>query len=296
MVAEPAEVRPVPPPLAEIAQRWVAAGRPAQQASRWSLGSWRQWLPEHAPFLEQLPNPINRDDVTRLCRSAGDGETDALQGFIAAMVWGYGPVGYGPFRTARVLRENGAAASTLAEAARRARSDGGVAAFEWLAGHRLHRLGVAFATKYLFFCAHGSASSPAPILDRLVRGWLAGNAALPLRLDWSKQDYRTYVDTLCGWGHILGLEPADVELLVFTLAAAGEPGSAWQQTLVLPQAGPSLRSRGDTAADGQEVLDALDLVADGFASLDWSPSDPDAEDFERGLRQLRRIILAHASG
>jgi hypothetical protein len=105
-----------------------------------------------------------------------------VRGFVAAMVWGYGPVGYGAFRTARVLRENDRVADRLMEVAARARDDGGPAAFELLAKNRLHWLGVAFATKYLFFCAAAGPATPALVLDQLVRDWLAENAGWSLRL------------------------------------------------------------------------------------------------------------------
>ena len=48
-------------------------------------------------------------------------ESDAVRVFVAAMVWGYGRVGYGPFRTARVLAENSSAPEVLLEAAVRER-------------------------------------------------------------------------------------------------------------------------------------------------------------------------------
>lgn len=88
------------------------------------------------------------------------------------MVWGYGRVGYGAFRTARVLAKNATATRTLREAAGRARRDGGPEAFSWLAKNRLTWLGVAFATKYLYFCNGPSPSAPALVLDRPVQRWL----------------------------------------------------------------------------------------------------------------------------
>ncbi len=53
--------------------------------------------------------------------------------------------------------------------AARVRTAGGPAGFEELVSRRLAWLGVAFATKYLFFCGQGYDSAPAPVLDRLVR-------------------------------------------------------------------------------------------------------------------------------
>lgn len=145
------------------------------------------------------------------------------------MIWGYGPVGYGAWRTKRVLAENDGAAETLAMVARIARDQGGPAAFEWLARrqNRLRYLGVAFATKYLFFCAAGGRGKPALVLDRLVRDWLSKTLHWSLSLDWDVDDYREYVDTLSEWASELDVEPGDLEMLVFQLAANGNPRSLW---------------------------------------------------------------------
>jgi hypothetical protein len=84
------------------------------------------------------------------------------------MVWGHGPVGYGAYRAARVLRENPEAPATLRTVAQLVRRDGGAQAFAWLKKHRLRFLGVAFATKYLYFCS-GPEAPPALILDWVYR-------------------------------------------------------------------------------------------------------------------------------
>jgi hypothetical protein len=205
------------------------------------------------------------------------------------MIWGYGTVGYGAFRTARVLRENEGAADALARVAAIARDDGGPAAFEWLASHRLHRLGVAFATKFLFFCAAMGGASPALVLDRLVRDWLADHAGWSLRLDWRPDDYGSYVRTVSEWATELGVAPADAEMLMFALAV-NDRSSRWSQPdLFMAPPAPV-----DDTVDGRgrDVLDALDEAAEAFAALPGVTTADDVEDFCRGLRQLRRIVLA----
>lgn len=259
----------------------------------WSLPRWQAAFPEHAGCLASLPNPIGRDDVIEACRSADQGPVQAICGFLAAMVWGYGRVGYGPYRTAVVLGENDEAGGRLAELAVRVRRDGGPEAFEWLAANRLRRLGVAFATKYLFFCGASAAGSPAPILDRLVRGWLARHADCHLRLDWSVADYRRYVGTLEAWAGELELAEADVEMLIFTLAVASNRTSQWAQ----PAGEWSITLASDVSPqtavpDQVAVLEALDEAEEAFAALPASSDPEDADDFARGLRQLRRIVLA----
>jgi hypothetical protein len=87
------------------------------------------------------------------------------------MVWGHGRVGYGAYRTARVLTDNPGAAAVLMSVADEARRHGGPAAFERLATDRLAGLGVAFATKYLFFCSLGYDVPPAGVVRRRSSHW-----------------------------------------------------------------------------------------------------------------------------
>ncbi|WP_229069717.1 hypothetical protein [Actinoplanes sp. DH11] len=47
---------------------------------------------------------------------AADSEAEAVQAFVTAMVWGYGPAGYGAFRTARILTKNPQAPQILRKA------------------------------------------------------------------------------------------------------------------------------------------------------------------------------------
>lgn len=148
--------------------------------------------------MNDLSARVDRNEVTRHARLVEDDET-AGRAFIAAMVWGYGPVGYGPFRTARVLQENADAGDRLAAVARVARDSGGMAAFEHIANRPLRYLGVAFGTKYLYFCsvAHEHRAGPALILDAVVCRWLADDArkaapvatsAEPIDKTWPSHD------------------------------------------------------------------------------------------------------------
>jgi hypothetical protein len=285
-------VRPVPPALRDLLTRWETTGRPSQRGSIWSLQPWQLAFPEHGEYLASLPNPINRVDAVEACREAHLGPDAAVRGFLAAMIWGYGRVGYGPYRTARVLNETPGAADSLAKAASVARDNGGPAAFEWLAQNHLLGLGVAFATKYLFFCAPAGDGPPALVLDRLVRGWLARNADWSLRLDWRVPDYRDYVETVTAWASELGCDPSEIEYLMFAAAASSDSTSQWSEPAFanVQEAQPTTAStlnREETA-----VLEALDDAADAFAALPLSATPADGDDFDRAVRQLRRIVLA----
>ncbi len=277
---------PVPGALEDVLRGWADAGRPAQSGVDWTIRSWETTFPQHAAYLARLPNPLDRQAVTQACASASASPGDALQGFIAAMIWGYGRVGYGPFRTARVLAGTADSPATLQEAARQVQSNGGPAAFNWLAENRLYGLGVSFATKYLFF-VQPDAPQPALILDRLVRSWLGRNTGWLPRLDWRAEDYRRYVTTVVNWAAQLRVTPAEIEYLMFTGEVESDPASQWRQDFT---AGP-VTAPATATAEEAAVLDALNDTAEAFADLpEMSPAD--SEDIERGLRELRRIVLS----
>jgi hypothetical protein len=288
--------REMPQELHAAVRLWKAAGEGEQPPSRWSSTVWRRQLPEYEEYLSTLPMPIGRAEVIARCGDAGEGPERATQAFIAAMIWGYGPVGYGGFRTKRVLEANEGAGDTLAAVARIAKQEGGPAAFAWLAQreHRLRWLGVAFATKYLFFCAAGGNGQPALVLDRLVRDWLFGHLNWPVSLEWNVADYRDYVDTVCTWAAELDMAPGNLEMLVFQLAANADPQSLWSAPELFasrPSATPLALTDGDPE-DVATLLGILDEAEVMFSALNGTPDPEDVADFERGVRDLKRIVLA----
>jgi hypothetical protein len=162
---------------------------PSQPPSAWSRTSWLKQFPEHASFLTSLPDHLDRTETARRAHHAQT-PSGATQAFLTAMIWGYGPVGYGAWRTARVLTENPQAADRLAEVAQVASDHGRLAGFQNLADKPLRYLGVAFGTKYLRFvtAANPHSYGIAPILDAVVRRWLATHAGVRLNIDeWRPQ-------------------------------------------------------------------------------------------------------------
>lgn len=283
-------VRPLPEALRRAHRHWEARGRPAQAATLWAGGAWTAEFPEHWAFLEGLINPITREGVEAVCRHASESEEAALEGFLAAMVWGHGNRGYGPYRTRRILRVTPDAPGRLQEAALRARRDGGPAAFAWMASNRLTWLGVAFATKYLFFCAAYGSAAPAPVLDSLVQRWLATRAGWSLSLKWNVADYAAYVQSLVGWAEELEVTAGEVEYLMFEEEASRDLRSQWNDAA-------TRADRADESREAvQEVLDALDDAEEAFSALAGGARPEDTVAFERGLGELRAIVLAPTPG
>ncbi|WP_406631071.1 hypothetical protein [Amycolatopsis sp. WGS_07] len=220
---------PVPAALTSTVQRWREEGEPAQPAVRWSRDAWRKHFPHRHAFLDALPDLVDRAEATRHAAHAATPE-GAEQAFLAAMIWGYGRVGYGPWRTARVLTENPSAPERLAEVALVAREHGGLAAFRDLARAPLRYLGVAFGTKYLRFVTAAADHANAPILDAVVRRWLATHTGLRLTIDeWRPASYEKYVALLTSWSAQLGLAADTVEELIFRSAVSRAGSGQWSE-------------------------------------------------------------------
>jgi hypothetical protein len=223
----------VPTRLYLLLTAWDQQDRPAQPGIGWNHATWSERLPAHRELFDRLPNPIDRSTAQAHVQHANRAGR-YLEAFVAAMVWGYGGVGYGPYRTARVLTSNPPAAAIFRKIARLVGQDSGPDAFAWLASHRLKWLGVAFATKYLFFCHPGDGTRAALVLDSLVSRWLHQHADLRIRLTWRVDDYRRYIDTVTGWAEDLKVTPADVEYLMFADAVAARSRSQWTGSFLVP--------------------------------------------------------------
>jgi hypothetical protein len=102
----------VPPAVAGVVGDWQAGGRPGQQGIRWPRERWLAAFPETA-----LPVRLDRGAVVAACAGAAGSPAAAWQAFVVVMAWGYGTVGYGAWRTARILRGDCHAPDRLASVA-----------------------------------------------------------------------------------------------------------------------------------------------------------------------------------
>jgi hypothetical protein len=217
----------VPSSVQSLIETWRSDNRPRQEGIRWPRDRWMTRLPAFSRSLRELPDTIDRTAVRAAVGRPSESGGAATAAFVVSMVWGYGTVGYGPFRVERVLRPSDAGAR-LREVAAAARDETGVDAYRLMANAaRLPWLGPAFGTKFLYFCAEPDSPAPPLILDRLVAQWLVQNDALVLRATaWSTTTYERYLNSMYEWSDELALRPDELEERIFC-AQAARTGGQW---------------------------------------------------------------------
>jgi hypothetical protein len=212
-----------------VVEAWRAAGSPSQAAIAWPRQRWIDSFPAEAAAFTVLPERLTRQAVRAACRCAAESSAEARRAFLAVMAWGYGRVGYGPFRVRRLLDAAPDAGTQLQAAARALREATPLEAYARLGDHgvpRLARLGPAFGTKFLYFCS-SPGDQPALILDRLMAWWLRDNVGLVLNeIRWSVPTYRRYLASMYGWAGDLAVAADELEMCIFS-EQAGLADSQW---------------------------------------------------------------------
>jgi hypothetical protein len=195
----------------------------------WPRQRWTDQFPSHASTFANLPDRLTRSVVRGACAYAADSPAHAELAFLAVMAWGYGQVGYGPFRVRRLLDATPDAGAHLQAAASELARGGPVKAYARLGDGgtaRIARLGPAFGTKFLYFCS-ATANRPALILDRLVARWLREHTDLTLNeARWSVATYADYLGAMFGWADELRIAADALEVCIFSDQAKAA-GSQW---------------------------------------------------------------------
>jgi hypothetical protein len=205
---------------------WRAEGSPAQAPMAWPRERWITTFPAHADALRNVPDLMDREIVREECTHAGADARSAEMAFIIVMAWGYGTeVGYGPWRTHRVLTDNPDAASRLAAVAQSLAEGSALSAYRRLCAGgdcNLRWLGPAFGTKFLYFCQPTRPGEQrALILDNLVASWLRDTMHLSLNpVPWSVPIYGKYLEHMHAWADSLGCSPDELEYCIFRTMAA----------------------------------------------------------------------------
>ena len=211
-------MRDIPDQIRRLVDRWVEGGTPGQPPIPWPRQRWLEDFPGNAAALALLPDRLDRAAVRTACADASRSPAQAVEAFLAVMAWGFGDsVGYGRYRTRRILASRSDSAPRLHAVAQAIVTDGPLAGYHALASpgvSRLHGLGPSFGTKLLYFWQPADRRPRALILDAFVAKWL--EREVDWRLDplaWSVDTYRRYLDQMHAWAEALGIEPDEFEIL-----------------------------------------------------------------------------------
>ncbi len=200
------------------------------------IDRWRPALPPDAwPTGFPTTGVVWRRDVFAVAEAWRRGDATPRQLLSAVLMWGYGPIGYGPWRTARSL-EGDADGVRLARALDplRAAAPGEevlATAYRRLRDpreSRLPRLGPAFFTKLLYFAGYRrGAGGPQPlILDSVVARRLPPDAGVRRPSAWGAGEWLSYLRWAADQAGRRGIEPEEVEMALFHDRWEPAPGSS----------------------------------------------------------------------
>jgi hypothetical protein len=219
----------VPSAVRKVVQQWLDAGRPGQPPIPWPRDRWLKDFPGNAPALARLPDRLDRATVRGVGADAAKSPEQAVNAYLAVMALGFGDsVGYGRFRSKRILDRRTDAPARLHAIALAVVNDGAIAGYRALATtSRLEFLGPSFGTKILYFWQPPAARPRALIFDAFVAGWLDREARLRIdALQWSVAAYTRYLTQMHEWAAALGIEADELEQCVFR-DEASRRGSQW---------------------------------------------------------------------
>ena len=195
---------------------------------KYYLKTWNTYFADDEDFqniVTQFPGPISRSVFAEIGKQ---GVNSARQLFLATMLWGFGTIGYGAWRTMTKMLRTENAIDQL-KAAFQYIVDGRIA--DAYCALHLERCGPAFMTKYLYGIGLSCQASPLPIiLDSRVAGTLRRLLAaqdvdhrsyFKLASDGMVErdpDGLGYVKTvmlLNDWAAELGVRADDIEVFLF---------------------------------------------------------------------------------
>lgn len=220
----------VPDMLGE-ARREILALDPDGQTVEYDLAAWLQKFrtdPDFMHVCRLFPGAITRSNVIDMGRQAREnlcGE-NLRRYFFAVMMWGFGTVGYGPYRMRQMVdspefdgRMRSAIEQVTAGDLERA-----------FAEFRLPCCGEVYATKYLYFIGRVWDVYPLPVVldsrvirsfDRIDRPRLERYAKLHRKngkvfhFIFSEGGYARYVDDLNCWARKLDCRADQIEYYLF---------------------------------------------------------------------------------
>ncbi|SCE78122.1 hypothetical protein GA0070607_1493 [Micromonospora coriariae] len=191
---------------------------------------WRVALPPDA-WPDNFPSSgeIWRRDVFAVADAYRTGSASPRQLLTAVLIWGYGSIGYGPWRAARSLGadpEGKRLAYALEEVSASAPDEDALRTayrrFRDPNHARLPWLGPGLFTKVLYFAGYrrGAGGLQPLILDRVVASGLPVEAGVGRQADWLSEEWLAYLRWAAEQAQARGVEPDEVEMTVRNGAGA----------------------------------------------------------------------------
>jgi len=213
------------PEKLKTAEVQIQSLQPGTQSIPYGVETWRRHLgpDQDLEFLAlTYPCQISRGDLFRLAASArrSGSPEDIRRVFLGAMLWGYGTVGYGSWRTQRMLSTPGS--SDMLKRTFDLIAENRIE--EAYSGFRLDRCGPSFFTKFFYFSGFEPGSRRYPlILDAVVRRSLMSFADADLSdftgtSQWNLRGYIRYIQVMHEWAQELNCEAHNIEFFLFSEA------------------------------------------------------------------------------
>jgi hypothetical protein len=211
--------------------RSVAPDGAAKQGVPWCPPRWRRAFPGDSGLFEALKasSTVDQDGWMRVPRSAvfafRDGSERHL--LLAAMVWGFGSIAYGPSRTQKML-DTKDSSSRLNQiiAAARISAGAGYAAL-WHRGADIKYLKSAMGTKLLYFAGYdlSAATGPLVIDANVLRALnhLEGVSFPKYANQLTTTEYEEYISLAEDWGEKADASSDAVEYALFGLGKSLAP-------------------------------------------------------------------------
>lgn len=202
--------------------------------------SWSHKFPQDGDILEiiqRYTDRLSRGDVLSIGHPDVNGNVRIRKLFLAAMIWGYGRIGYGPHRTHRMLQT-----VNVGEILRESFDAVAMGNFsQAYADLQINWCGPSFFTKFLYFAGRLCNANPMPLIldSRVVSSFRLllddmgldsrdfAISCIPNGLCFPRRDadgYVAYVNTMNDWALQLGCLPDSLELFLFD---PGHPFMNW---------------------------------------------------------------------
>lgn len=207
------------------------------QRVHWRPERWREVFAGYGPLYQRLRDHIAKENGIARYFVHGLAAAEPMELFLASMAWGWGTVGYGPYRVGSIIKDAGNRRNiaTIIDTVREGKvTDGSPGRRGWkalLGDNRVPGLGMAFGTKLLYFAGYTLTERPRPlILDARVRRDLvcyAGGTVAPIGSIVTGEQYEAYLELAEEWSGDprWGQGPDVVEYALFQNAGA-PPGAA----------------------------------------------------------------------